>query len=157
LDGQYYLTRNRALLAFASEKHERLFALLDKREFDYIEVIAPTGDEPRSRVANFAAEFLCRSFPNARLERIDTSDLVTLIRYLDGQYLKVYGVEGANLEIGLTGSKMQAVASAVLSAQRKVAQAWYLSPAKFDVLRFSKGVGAARIFDIAAPVRRGKA
>jgi hypothetical protein len=153
LDGQYDLTRNRALLAFASAKHERLFSLLDKREYDYIEVIAPTGDEPRSRVANYAAEFLCQSFPNAKVERINTSDLVALIRYLDGQYLEVYGVDGANLEIGLTGSKMQAVASAVLSARRKVAQAWYLSPAKFDVLRFSKGVGDARIFDISAPAR----
>jgi hypothetical protein len=151
LDGQYDLTRNRALLAFASAKHERLFSLLDKREFDYIEVIAPTGDEPRSRVANFAAEFLCRNFQNAKVERIDTSDLVALIQYLDRQYLEVYGVDGANLEIGLTGSKMQAVASAVLSATRKVAQAWYLSPAKFDVMRFSTGVGAARIFDITAP------
>lgn len=151
LDGQYDLTRNRALLAFASAKHERLFSLLDKREFDYIEVIAPTGNEPRSRVANFAADFVCRSYPNAKVERIDTSDLVALVHYLDRQFLDVYGLDGANLEIGLTGSKIQAVASAILSARRKVAQAWYLSPANFDVLRFSKGVGSVRIFDIRAP------
>ncbi|MFZ5601857.1 MAG: hypothetical protein ACOY7J_05335, partial [Pseudomonadota bacterium] len=58
---------------------------------------------------------------------------------------------GANLEIGLTGSKIQAVASAILSARRKVSQAWYLRPAFFDEKRFSKGVGAVRIFDIYVP------
>ncbi|MFP3249502.1 MAG: hypothetical protein RXR20_33930, partial [Paraburkholderia sp.] len=148
LDEHVDPSRNRALLAFASAKHERLFSLLDKREFDYIEVIAPTGDEPRSKVAQYAAEFLCQNYQNATVNRIDTSDLFALLKYLDEQFLDVYGNGGANLEIGLTGSKMQAVASAILSARRKVAQAWYLSPQHFDEKRFSRGVGAVRIFDV---------
>jgi hypothetical protein len=151
LEEEVDLSRNRALLAFASAKHERLFSLLDRREFDYVEVIAPIGDEPRSRVANYAAEFVCQNYQNAKVKQMDTSDLVSLVRYLDTEFLDVYGVGGANLEIGLTGSKIQAVASAVLSARRKIAQAWYLSPSKFDVARFSKGVGAVRVFDISAP------
>lgn len=141
-------SRNRALLAFASAKHERLFSLLDRREFDYIQVIAPTGDAPRSRVASYAAEFICQNYQNAKVERIDSDDLVSLVRYLDAQFLDIYSQAGANLEIGLTGSKIQAVGSAVLSARRKIAQAWYQRPAKFDVARFSKGVGTARVFDI---------
>jgi tRNA A-37 threonylcarbamoyl transferase component Bud32 len=148
LEEQVDPSRNRALLAFASAKHERLFSLLDKREFDYIEVIAPTGNEPRSKVALYAAEFLCKNYQNAKVNRIDTSDLFSLLKYLDEQFLEVYGSGGANLEIGLTGSKIQAVASAILSARRKVAQAWYLSPDKFDEKRFSTGTGAARFFDI---------
>ncbi|WP_176016797.1 MULTISPECIES: serine/threonine-protein kinase [Burkholderia] len=148
LDEHVDPSRNRALLAFASAKHERLFSLLDKREFDYIEVIAPTGDEPRSKVAQYAAEFLCQNYQNATVNRIDTSDLFALLKYLDEQFLDVYGNGGANLEIGLTGSKMQAVASAILSARRRVAQAWYLSPQHFDEKRFSRGVGAVRIFDV---------
>lgn len=156
LDEQVDPSRNRALLAFASAKHERLFSLLDKREFDYIEVIAPVGDEPRSKVAQYAAEFLCQNYQNANVNRVDTSDLFALVKYLDEQFLDVYGIGGANLEIGLTGSKMQAVASAILSARRKVAQAWYLSPQRFDEKRFSKGVGATRIFDISVPQEKGR-
>lgn len=148
LDEQADPSRNRALLAFASAKHERLFSLLDKREFNFIEVIAPTGDEPRAKVAVYAAEFLCQNYQNAKVTHIDTSDLFGLIKYLDEQFLDIYGQGGANLELGLTGSKIQAVASAVLSSRRKIAQAWYLSPKEFDENRFSTGVGDISLFDI---------
>jgi len=46
---------------------------------------------------------------------------------------------------------MQAVAAAVLSSQRKVSQAWYLSPKEFDEKRFSSGVGEIRLYDIKVP------
>ena len=141
-------SRARALLAFASAKHERLFSLMDRREFDQIDVIAPTGDTPRARVATLAAEFICQNHPNARVKRVDSSDLTGLIHYLDAEYLQIYDKAGANLELGLTGSKIQAVASAVLSCVRRVSQAWYLSPREFDERRFSKGVGPIRIFEI---------
>jgi hypothetical protein len=136
------------MLAFASSKHERLFSLLDKREFDFIEVIAPEGDRPRAKVAQFAAEFLCRSYHNATVSRIDTSDLPASLAYLDLRFLELYGDRGANVEIGLTGSKIQAVAAAVLSARRKVAQAWYVSPHHFEEKTFSTGVAGTRLFDI---------
>lgn len=148
LDEDVDLSRSRALLAFASAKHERLSSLLDQREFDYVEVIAPTGDEPRARVANYAAEFVCQNFQNSKVTRVPGHDLKEMMEYLDARYLDIYGTAGANIEIGLTGSKIQAVAAAILSARRKVAQAWYLSPTKFDEARFSAGVGEARIYDI---------
>jgi hypothetical protein len=141
-------SRSRALLAFASAKHERLFALLDQREFDYIEVIAPGGTSSRSKVASLAADVACRSRQNSKVSEVGTDDLVGLVKYLDEQYLDVYGVGGANLEIGLTGSKIQAVAAAILSARRKIAQAWYLQPREFDAKRFSTGAGEIRIFDV---------
>ena len=147
IDQEVDLSRNRALIAFASAKHERLFSLLDRREFDYIEVISPDGDEPRDRVANYAAEFVCENYQNSKVVRRPHGSLLATLSYLDQQYLDLY-CGGANVELGLTGSKMQAVAAAVLSARRKVAQAWYLAPTKFDEARFSTGVAATRIFDI---------
>jgi hypothetical protein len=59
-------SRNRALLAFASPKHERLFSLLDRREFDQIEIITPKGDAPHAKVATYAAEFICQNCQSAR-------------------------------------------------------------------------------------------
>jgi hypothetical protein len=141
-------SRSRALIAFASAKHERLFSLMDRREFDLVDVMAPNDDGPRAKVANYAAEFLCKDYQNANVERVDTSDLISLVHRLDQLYLELYVKAGANVELGLTGSKAQAVATAVLSARRKIAQAWYLKPAKFDVSRFSKGVGNFQIFDV---------
>lgn len=144
-------TRSRALLAFASAKHERLFSLLDRREFDYLEIIAPNKQTPRAEVAFYAADFISQNYQNAKVTRIDTNDLLGLVRYLDEQYLDLYSTGGANLELGLTGSKTQAVAAAILSARRKISQAWYLSPYEFDEKRFSQGVGPIRIFDIRLP------
>ncbi len=141
-------SRARAMLAFASSKHERLFSLLDKREFDHIEVIAPAGDKPRAKVAQFAAEFLCRSYQNATISRIETSDLLASLSYLDERFLDLYGNSGANVEIGLTGSKTQAVAAAILSARRKISQAWYVGPHHFEEKSFSTGIAGTRIFDV---------
>ncbi|MDQ0080982.1 hypothetical protein J2W35_001319 [Variovorax boronicumulans] len=148
LDEDVDLSRTRALIAFASPKHERLFSLLDRREFDYVDVIVPTGDAPRARVANYAAEFACQNYQNAKVTPLAMGPLGDLVKYLDEQYLELYGVGGANVELGLTGSKIQAIAAAVLASRRKVAQAWYLSPAKFDHNRFSTGVRVAHIYDI---------
>ena len=147
-------SRSRALFAFSSPKHERLFSLLDRREFDYIEVIAPDKDTPRARVCIFSGgTSSCKNYPNARMARIDTDDLEGIVSYLDRQYLSVYGSGGANVEVGLTGSKTQAVASAILAARRKIAQAWYLGPKEFDEKRFSTGAGKVRIFDISVSDR----
>ena len=144
-------SRNRALLAFASPKHERLFSLLDRREFDQIEVITPEGDPPHAKVAAYAAEFICQNYPNASVTRFGNEDLFGLVEYLDSKYLEIYGTGGANFELGLTGTKTQALAAAVLSSVRKVSQAWYLSPKGFDEKRFSSGVGSIRIYDISIP------
>lgn len=148
LDEEVDCSRSRALIAFASPKHERLFSLLDHREFDYVNVIVPIGDAPRARVANFAAEFVCQNYQNARVTALAVDQLANLTTYLDELYLELYGAGGANVELGLTGSKIQAIAAAVLASRRKVAQAWYLSPSKFDQSRFSTGVQDAHIYDI---------
>jgi tRNA A-37 threonylcarbamoyl transferase component Bud32 len=146
-------SRNRALLAFASPKHERLFSLLDRREFDQIEIITPEGDAPHAKVATYAAEFICQNYPNASVTGFGSDDLLGLVEYLDAKYLEIYGTSGANFELGLTGTKTQALAVAILSSVRKVSQAWYLSPKRFDEKRFSSGVGSIRVYDISIPRR----
>ena len=141
-------SRNRALLAFGSPKHERLFTLLDQRAFDHIEVLISDSASPRARVAAFAAEFVCHNYPNANMKKLAMQDLKGLIMHLDERFLDIFDRAGANLELGLTGSKTQAVAAAVLASLRKVAQAWYVEPKEFDEKRFSTGVGQIRVFDI---------
>jgi hypothetical protein len=148
LEEQSDPSRTRALLAFASPKHERLFNLLDRREFDHIEVVTPTGDNPRAKVAAYAAEFVSQNYPNAKVTQLDSHDLLGLVKHLDERYLELYGIGGSNLELGLTGSKIQAVAAAIIAARRKISQAWYLGPGEFDEKRFSTGVESIRVLDI---------
>jgi len=149
IDDYVDISRNRTLLAFSSAKHERLLSLVRNREFDSIEIITPTGEEPRTRVAHLVAnDFISQNYQNVKISRVDSSNLQGLVKHMDEQFIEIYIRNGSNLEIGLTGSKMQAVASAILSVKRKVSQAWYLSPKEFDENRFTTGVGEARIFDI---------
>ncbi len=148
LDEDIDPSRNRFLFAFASAKHERIFTLLDKREYDALEIIAPLGDTPRAKLSLIAANFLVENYPNGVLSTFDTNNLEGLLAHLDERYLYDYSIRGANVEIGLTGSKMQAVAAAILSSRRKIAQAWYVSPRKFDPNRFTAGVGDTLVFKI---------
>jgi hypothetical protein len=76
------------------------------------------------------------------------ADKVLDVQEYGVQYLLNYGVARNNLEIGLTGSKLQAVAAAVLSARRKISQAWYISPKEFDEKRFTEGFGRLYVYKI---------
>jgi hypothetical protein len=60
----------------------------------------------------------------------------------------LYFGSGANVEIGLTGSKMHAVAFAALPAAARVSGAWYVSPKSFHMQRFTEGTGETRCFDV---------
>jgi hypothetical protein len=67
------------------------------------------------------------------------------------QFRAYYLDAGFGIEFGLTGSKMHAVACAAASTAFKLAQVWYVSPARFDPKRFTQGVGATRCFVIYRP------
>jgi len=142
-------TRKRALLAFASPKHERIFGLLDSREYDEIEIVTPTVNSSRTKVSQIAAETVERTRPNAHWSEVSGDDLQAIVDHCDRTFIRMYLNEGANVELGLTGSKLQAVAVAALSAVRPFSQAWYLSPSEFDVKRFTTGFNGLRIFEIA--------
>ena len=141
-------TRQRVLCAFSSPKHERLLSLLDSRDYDRIEIVAPKGDSPRNRVAQVAAEVAAWNSAIANVTRIDSADLDGLIEFLAYRYKWWYIDRGLNIEFGLTGSKLQAVACAATSAALRVSQCWYLRPERFDPERFTKGVGETCYYEI---------
>lgn len=144
-------TRKRALIAFASAKHERLFSLLDRREYDQIEVITARGNNPRASVSRYAAKYACTNYNNTKLVEIVENDPRTLFEHLDERYLELVS-NGFSVEVGITGSKLQTLAAAALAAARKVAQVWYLAPKNFDQKRFSKGAKSFQVFELSMSV-----
>ena len=141
-------TRQRMLCAASSPKHERLLSLLDFRDYDRIEIIAPTSDSARSRVAQIAADVAARNVANASVAHIDSNDLNGMLDFVVDRYRTWYIGNGFNFELGLTGSKLQAVACSAASAAFKVSQCWYIRPKVFDPERFTKGVGGSHIYEI---------
>lgn len=141
-------SRRRLLCAGASAKHGRLLSLLDEREYDRLEILVPAHDSPRSRIAQHAAEVASGDIGSAEVHKVDTGDLRATMELLARSYHRWYGHEGFDVEFGLTGTKIQAVAAAALSTQLKIAQCWYVRPAGFDPARFSRGAGKTRYYSI---------
>lgn len=143
-------TRRNVMLAFASPKHERLLSLIDGRVIDRLEVVAPEGDTARNRVARQIAEIAATDHSNAAITLINSDDLEKSVDFLFESFALWYVQKGFNYEIGLTGSKMEAVAAAALSAFCKVTQCWYVRPKAFDPQKFTTGAGETRFFEISA-------
>ena len=141
-------TRQRVLCAFSSPKHERLLSLLDYRDYDRIEIVAPESNSPRSKVAQIAAGVTKWNDANSNVMNIESNDLDGVLTFITDRYKWWCIDRGLNFEFGLTGSKLQAVACAAASAAFKVSQCWYLRPQKFDPERFTKGVGETHYYEI---------
>lgn len=141
-------TRTRALLSFSSAKHQRIFSLLDERDFDEIEIITPSDDGSRSRLSRIVADVIMQTRQHVHSSTVDVTDLKALLNHCDQQYLSLYNDAGANVEIGLTGSKLQAIAVAALSTYRRFSQAWYVKPKEFDINKFSEGFDGLKLFMI---------
>ncbi len=142
--------RWRALIASASPKNDRLLYLLDCRRCDATRILVPRPTTARRRIAWAAAELAASATDaNVGLVEVDTNDIDHAIRATEEIYGDLYFRSGANVEIGLTGSKIHAVAAAALAASARVSAAWYVCPQKFDHERFTVGAGETQCFDLA--------
>jgi hypothetical protein len=148
-------SRRRHLIASASPKHQRVLSLVQQREFDRIQILAPPGDTPRAELARRAAEVAVHLAEGSELTTVDSDDLDAALAAITQAHQRYYVDGNYNFELGLTGSKLHAVAFAAISATMMVSQAWYVRPSVFDPKRFSDGVGQSRYFELRSPVPEG--
>ncbi|WP_440710677.1 ORC-CDC6 family AAA ATPase [Herbiconiux sp. YIM B11900] len=142
--------RRRALLASSSAKHERLFSLLEERDYDHVEILVPSGDSARDDLARLAARVAAQDAHSCNTRQIPSSSPEHALTAIRETYEEYYALSNFNFEVGLTGSKMQAIAIAAASTSLKFSQAWYVQPDHFDTGRFTNGVGRTRVFLIEA-------
>jgi hypothetical protein len=141
--------RWRALIASASPKNDRLLHLLDARSSDATRILVPPKDSPRRRMAWFAAELAASAAEaNVGLIQVGSNDLTKALEEIENIYCDLYFRSGANVEVGLTGSKIHAVAFAALVAAARVSEVWYVEPRSFNHESFSRGVGETVCFEI---------
>ena len=141
--------RKRALIASASPKNLRLAHLLDERTYEAVRILVPRPTSPRRRVARTAAELgASTSDAQTLLVDADTNDLDEALAQCISLYRELYFDLGMNVEFGLTGSKMHAVACAALAAACRISFAWYVVPARFDEKRFTVGVSETQCFRV---------
>jgi hypothetical protein len=141
-------SRQRLLCAAASPKHERLLSLLEERAFDRVEILAPLTERPRGALARLAADVATRGLEDAHVANLESDDLDGMLAFLAHRFQDLYVDGGFDVELGLTGSKIHAVACAAMSSAFKIAQCWYVRPAAFDSKRFTRGVGESEWYEI---------
>ncbi|GLQ11452.1 hypothetical protein GCM10007913_33840 [Devosia yakushimensis] len=142
-------TRLRALSAFASPRHERLLHLAGEREFDALEIMTDKAETSRARVGTIAARIALEETPRGTVLPVDAKNLSEVVGHLVRQHQDWFVRGGLDYEIGLTGSKLQAAAAAIVAAVLPVNQVWYVRPKHFDETHFSSGVGVTRHFRVA--------
>lgn len=142
--------RRRVLFASSSPKHERLFSLLEERDFDHVEILVPPEGTPRATLARLAAQVAARDFHSFRSREVPSDSTDGVLSVLHESYDEFYAQSNFNFEVGLTGSKLHAVALSAASTALKFSQAWYVRPAGFDIDRFTQGVGRSRLLLVEA-------
>jgi hypothetical protein len=126
-------------------------SLVEHREFDRVQILAPVGDTPRAILARRAATVATRLADRSEVTPLDSDDLPQALREIAQAHQRYYVDGNYNFELGLTGSKLHAVAFAAVSATTMISQAWYVRPSAFDAERFSVGVGESRYFELSVP------
>jgi hypothetical protein len=144
-------SRRRHLIASASPKHQRLLSLVEHREFDRIQILVPPGDRPRDELARRAADVATRLAETPEVTFVDSDDLAGALHEITQAHQRYYVDGNYNFELGLTGSKLHAVAFAAISSSMMISQAWYVRPSVFDPSRFSVGTAASRYFELRVP------
>ena len=147
-------SKRNLLVGFSTAKYERLFKILDNRQFSNINIISPNTKSKRSQLANLATEVIKKSKPNVESFRFSTNALSDILKFLTSQYQKYYIDQNYNFEIALTGSKRNTVACAALCAAFKISHSWYIKPSIWDTMRFSKGTGKKAYFHLSIDSNR---
>lgn len=143
--------RRRLLCAAASPKHERLMSLIDERDYDRVDIVVPSSDTPRARLARLAADIATKNFHSSGTVRLPSDDLASMLDFIADHYQRYYAHGNFDFELGLTGSKLHAVACAAACSALRFSQCWYVRPAYFDIERFTKGIGETRYFLLESP------
>lgn len=142
------ISEPRVLFAFASAKHERLYTLLDERDYEQINVIVTDGHSPREKLARTSAEFSLRKFNSAVIHYMNQDDISIVLNQIAKDYYTYFISNNFPFELGLTGNKIQTAAAAIFSAIFKISQCWYVKPEKWDKDRFSKGTDEFNIVKV---------
>lgn len=141
--------RWRGLIASASPKNDRLLYLLDWRSSDATRIFVPSPTTERRQVARASAELAAGAADaNVKLVEVDTNDIEGALRKSEEAYNDFFYRCGGNVELGLTGPKIHAIAFAALAAAARISFAWYVEPRSYDRNRFTEGTGATECFDL---------
>jgi hypothetical protein len=143
-----YTSRPSILFGFVVSKNQRILSLLDKKEYAFSELFVSSGNDYRSKLAQLAADIAASNYTNVDTILINYKDPSVILKQLFDKYHALYINQGANIEIGLTGTKIETLACAALASVMKVQQCWYVRTKEFDKDRFTKGARETFFYEL---------
>ncbi|MFY2822975.1 hypothetical protein [Ruegeria sp. MALMAid1280] len=141
-------TRSRALLAFSSSSHERLVHLVSESNYNHADLVTSTADNAHARIAAMVAKAAAREAESSEIIEVDLMEPQGILKSIEQSYIQKYLDSGMNFEIGLTGGKLDTVASAAFCCRYPANKVWYVRPDKFDPEKYSHGAKETRYFKI---------
>jgi hypothetical protein len=123
-------------------------SLIEERDYDRIDILAPEPKSPRSQLAFLAAQVAVSGSQASSIMHRAAGDLSGMLEIMQSYYDRYYTRGNFDIELALTGSKMHAVACGAASSALRFAQCWYVAPREFDSERFTHGVGTTRYYMI---------
>ncbi len=142
------ISEPRVLFSYAPIKHERLYTLLDERDYEKINIIVPYDPSPKSRLAKISAEFSLRKFNSAHIHYVTNNGIAEGMIILAKDYYTYFILNNFHFEIALTGSKLQTLSAAIFASAFRISQCWYLKPKSWDKTRFSNGAGNTSFYHV---------
>lgn len=141
-------SKSRVLISMCNVKYEKLFQLMNKREFDTIDILVSDKDSIRNKIAKIASDVIKINYSEVNITISDTGDLLNIVNYLATKYYQYFVNQGANMELALTGNKLYSLACGIISAKVKISNSWYLTTHDFNYNEFSEGVGETEFYTI---------
>lgn len=141
-------TKNRVLIAMCNVKYEKLFHLINEREFDNLDIFVSTSDNMKNKIAKAAAKVIKISYPEVVINNENMNSLSNVVKNLTKKYYYYFVNQGYNIELALTGHKIDALACGIISSKFKIANCWYLRSSSFDENEFSQGVADTKYYEI---------
>jgi hypothetical protein len=111
-------------------------------------LITSTANSPHARIAAILAKAAAREAESSDIVEVDLMNPQEILKVIEQCYSQKYFDSGMNFEIGLTGGKLDTVASAAFCSRYPVNKVWYVRPNKFDPEKFSQGAKETRYFKI---------
>ena len=149
LDSRQILSsRPTSLIGILSPKNQRIFTLLDRREYEKVVLLCQNGNPKTDQLVKMVGEYAQVNYENTVFKVIDSNDLDSAIRALSDVYDVLYNTEKMDVDLALTGTKLQSVICAAFCVRYKINQCWYVAPNSYDPMRFSQGTADTLYFKV---------
>ena len=141
-------SRPNALIGIITSKNQRLLSLLDSTEYECAGLICQKGKTYSAKLAGIAAEIAMSSSENITIVKEDLNRINDFSKRLVNLYHDFYVSGGMDVDLAITGTKMNAVVCAVFTKYYRINQCWYVKPQSYDSDHFSKGIAETKYYII---------